>query len=78
MSVQKFESSTPLVLALADEPDRSGYEEAVHLAELAEESYDPVTQTSNISASRGTNATVCHKVTGMGVRAISDYPTDDA
>jgi hypothetical protein len=78
MRAQQLESSTPLVLALADEPDRLGYEEAVHLAELAQESYDPVTQTSNIPVFSGTNATVCHKVTGMGVRATSDYPTDDA
>ncbi len=78
MKPQQFESSIPLVLALADEPDRLGYEEAVRLADIAQASYDPVTQTSNIPASAGTNATVCSKVTGMGVRATTDYPTDDA
>lgn len=77
MNVHKFDSSSPLALVLEGEPDRLAYQEAVHLAELISASYDPVTQTSNIPAYAGTNATVCFKVTGMGVRAVSDYPTDD-
>ncbi len=78
MSVHKFESSTPLVLALADEPDRLGYEETVHLAEIITASYDPMTQTSSVPAYAGTNPTVCYRGTGNVIFPDSAYPTDDA
>lgn len=78
MSFDKFESSTPLVLALAEEPDKLGYEETVHLAEQITESYDANTQTATIPAYAGTNATVCYRGTGSVINPDSAYPTDDA
>lgn len=77
MNFQDFDSSTPLVIALADEPQRREYAAAVDLARLAEASYDPVSQTAIVPIFAGTNGTVCSKVTGMGIRATTDYPTDD-
>ena len=64
MNVHEFKSSTPLVLALVGEPDRSGYQEEVKLAELITASYDAKSQTSTVPAYAGTSRTVCYKGTG--------------
>ena len=77
MSIDKFEPSTPLVLALAGEPDRLAYEEAVHLAGQITESYDAKSQTATIPAYAGTNATVCYRGTGTVISPDSAYPNDD-
>jgi hypothetical protein len=78
MSVRVFETSTPLVIALAGEPDRSGHEEAVRLAEEIAASYNPETQMSTVPAYAGTRGTVCYKGTGTVIWPDSRYPTDDA
>lgn len=80
MKTQNTQSSIPLALALAELPDIVGYEDAVQIAELISDSYDPVTQTSTIPihAGKGTSRTVCYKGTGTVIWPDSKYPTDDA
>lgn len=72
------DTKAPLVLALAGEPDVSGYDEMLQLDRDIRASYDPQSQTGSISIYAGSNATVCATGTGpWPVYHDTNYPTDD-
>ncbi len=69
--------SIPLVLALADEPDFRGYDDAIRLHKLVSDSYDPESQTSLIPAHAGTSLTYCNSGTGNVFNSDTDQKSDD-
>ncbi len=70
MSSDRFGSSMPLVLAIADQPDRTGIENAL-LAEPDVESYNPQTQTSTVPT-YASNHTATYAHTGTGTALCRD------
>ena len=67
MSIDRVGSSTPLVVTIADQPDRTGSENAL-LFEPDMASYDPETQTSTVPTYAGNHAaTYAHTGTGTAL-----------
>lgn len=78
MSESAVIKRTPLLVALAPEPDVRGFHEARDLAQEISESYSDEDQCSPMPVYAGTDATVCHSGTGNVFSSDTDYPTDDA
>ncbi len=77
MQTELHSGDKPFVLALADKPDHIGYSEAVRLADLLKDSYDPESQTSRAPAHAGTLLTYCETGTGISIFPDRDHRDDD-
>jgi hypothetical protein len=68
----KIPEGPPFVLAFLQDPDPCLYSEPLELARKLRIHYDPISQTSLIPATAGTNATYCGTGTGY-----LPFPDDD-
>lgn len=55
----------PFTLSLVEKIDRKMYDEAISEAEVIKQSYDPITQLSNISIYAGTSLTYSDTYSGL-------------
>jgi hypothetical protein len=70
--------SVPFTLNFVEKLDKALYDEAIQNLEIIKQSYDPETQTSNISIYAGTNLTYSDTTTGIWpLQSIDDNRQSD-
>jgi hypothetical protein len=74
--LEKPKNSVPFTLLFVDKVEPSLYNEAIKNSELIVDSYNPTTQTSNLSVYAGTNLTYDTTGTVMGMGNDDSKQTD--
>ena len=64
-TLSKTKKSVPFTLAFVEKLDESLYDEAIKNSQILGESYDPKTQTSNLSIYAGTSLTYENSLSGF-------------